>query len=493
MENILVIDDEREVGNFLKVLLNEKGHNVTLSESGKQTKDLLNQGSYGLAIIDVRLPDASGLDLLKDIRRKLPACKIIIMTGYSTVKTAVEAIKLGADDYIEKPFDDIDQLEKQIDDLLVSNNELASNTINTIANEIGFLIGKHPEMKHLAALAYKIASKNVNVLIEGETGTGKEVLARFIHQASSRRDQSFIGINCGALSHSLLESELFGHEKGAFTGAANKRRGIFEIASQGTLLLDEIAETTTSIQVKLLRVLETREYMRIGGEKSQRTNTRIIAASHTNLKEAVTQNKFREDLFYRLDVVKLFIPPLQERPNDVPLFVDHFLKKNLSNLKVSEESMYFLKKYSWPGNIRELSNTIVHLISLNEGEKSVITPDDLPEKIVSDSRNRTTLQKPRLLNNKKTMDLETYLADWKNKIIDSLENFPEQDFAWVEMELRELQQQVSKAFVNESLSLTGGNRKDAARRLNISQRKLRYILNEKDKIIKEQTTLKTEE
>ncbi|WP_082235454.1 sigma-54-dependent transcriptional regulator [Halobacillus massiliensis] len=487
MENILVIDDEREVGNFLKVLLTEKGHPVVLAESGKETKNLLNQGSYGLAIIDVRLPDASGLNLLKDIRRKFPACKIIIMTGYSTVKTAVEAIKLGADDYIEKPFDDIDQLEKQIDDLLLNNNDVASNIIHRIANEIGFLIGKHSEMEHLAAIAYKIASKNVNVLIEGETGTGKEVLARFIHQASVRRDQSFIGINCGALSHSLLESELFGHEKGAFTGAVNKRRGIFEIASQGTLLLDEIAETSTSMQVRLLRVLETREYMRIGGEKSHRTNTRIIAASHTHLKDAVTQNKFRKDLFYRLDVVKLQLPSLRERVNDIPLFVDHFLNKFQSHLKVSEDAMYFLKKYSWPGNIRELSNTILHLISFNEGEKRVITPEDLPEKLVSGIENRAALQRNQVLPHKRERDLESYLSEWNHKIIRSLKNFSDEDFTWIEMELKELQQQVSKAFVKESLSLSDGNRKDAARRLNITERKLRYILNEKDKMIQEQT------
>ncbi|GAB3051890.1 sigma-54-dependent transcriptional regulator [Virgibacillus ainsalahensis] len=484
MDQILVIDDEREVGNFLKALLNEKGYDVTLAASGKETKECLNHENFGLAMIDIRLPDANGLDLLKEIKRKIPLCKTIIMTGYSTVKTAVEAIKLGADDYIEKPFDNIDQLEKQVDTFLFSGSGFAQNTIDTLANDVGFLIGKHSEMKHLATLAYKIASKNVNVLIEGETGTGKEVLARFIHQASSRKDQSFIGINCGALSHSLLESELFGHEKGAFTGATNQRKGIFEIANRGTLLLDEIAEMTQDIQVKLLRVLETREFMRIGGEKTLRTNTQIIAASHANLNRAVSQNKFREDLFYRLDVVKLNIPPLRERRSDIPLFISYFLKKNQSRLKFSETAMNLLQNYSWPGNIRELSNMVTQLTSLIEGEKVIITPDDLPEKIISGfnikSQHQVAVQKPQVHKNE-TMDLKSFLSTWKDWILHSLDNPPKYDFDEIENQLKELDHRVSKEFVNRALLEANGSRKEAARYLNISQRKLRYILNEKNK------------
>jgi two-component system NtrC family response regulator len=484
MDNILVVDDEREVGNFFRVLLNEKGYDMEFAENGNETKELLESSQFVLAIVDVRLPDANGLDLLKEIKRKQPLCKVIIMTGYSTVKTAIEAIRLGADDYIEKPFDDIEILEKQIDILVSNDNQPSQDMIDEIANEIGFLIGNDVEMRHLATLAYKIASKNVNVLLEGETGTGKEVLSRFIHQASSRKDQAFIGINCGALSSSLLESELFGHEKGAFTGAINSRKGIFEIANHGTLLLDEIAETTPEMQVKLLRVLETREYMRIGGEKSRKSNTRIIAASHTNLGDAVSQHKFRADLFYRLDVVKLRIPPLRERNNDIPLLIASFLKKNDSHLIVSDEAMNLLKDYTWPGNIRELWNVVTQLTSLIDMEKKMVTPADLPEKIILGSGVRQKVEQQTTSHQSETTDLNSFLNTWNKRMHHLFGNIVKYDFAKVETELKELEQHVGKMFINKALSEMGGNRKKTATCLNISQRKLRYILNERERIIK---------
>ncbi|WP_029266414.1 sigma-54-dependent transcriptional regulator [Virgibacillus alimentarius] len=483
MDNILVVDDEQEVGNFLSFLLEEKGYRVSVAESGKQTLDLLNDHKFGLAMLDVRLPDANGLDLLKEIKQKLPLCKVIIMTGYSTVKTAVEAIKLGANDYIEKPFEDIDQLEVQID-ALFNDKDYTENTIESLAHGVGFIIGKQAEMKHLVTLAYKIASKNVNVLIEGETGTGKEVLARFIHQASARRDQPFIGINCGALSHALLESELFGHEKGAFTGAVNQRSGIFEIASQGTLLLDEIAEMTPAVQVKLLRVLETREFMRVGGEKPLRTNTRILAASHANLGETVRQQQFREDLFYRLDVVKLQIPSLRERNKDIPLFVSYFLEKNSSSLTFSDEAMNLLKNYSWPGNVRELANTVTQLTTLMDGEKTTITPADLPEKIILGNEIQTrekNSSQPVQTTDDDTTDLKSFLNAWENHMIHSLEDLRNFDFNHIENQIKELEHRVETTFMKQALIEADGNRKEAAHLLNISQRKFRYLLNEKNK------------
>src|SRR5699024_1068232 len=483
MDNILVVDDEQEVGNFLSFLLEEKGYRVSVAESGKQTLDLLNDHKFGLVMLDVRLPDANGLDLLKEIKQKLPLCKVIIMTGYSTVKTAVEAIKLGANDYIEKPFEDIDQLEAQID-ALFNDKDYTENTIESLAHGVGFIIGKQAEMKHLATLAYKIATKNVNVLIEGETGTGKQVLARFIHQASARRDQPFIGINCGALSHALLESELFGHEKGAFTGAVNQRSGIFEIASQGTLLLDEIAEMTPAVQVKLLRVLETREFMRVGGEKPLRTNTRILAASHANLGETVRQQQFREDLFYRLDVVKLQIPSLRERNKDIPLFVSYFLEKNSSSLTFSDEAMNLLKNYSWPGNVRELANTVTQLTTLMDGEETTITPAELPEKIILGNElqtRETNSSQPVQTTDDDTTDLKSFLNAWENHMIHSLEDLRNFDFNHIENQIKELEHRVETTFVKQALIEADGNRKEAAHLLNISQRKFRYLLNEKNK------------
>lgn len=310
-------------------------------------------------MIDLKLPDSNGLQLFKQLKTKQPACKAIVMTGYSTVETAVEAIKLGASDYIEKPFDDIDQIENQIEQLISKDLTRDQDDIQKLAGSLGFIIGENEKMKHLLTIAYKIANKNVNVLIEGETGTGKEVLARFIHQASQREHQPFIGVNCGALSESLLESELFGHEKGAFTGATQLRKGLFEIASNGTLFLDEIAEASPQIQVKLLRIIETREFMRIGSEKVMRTNTRVLAASHANLVDAVKQRKFREDLLYRLNVVKLHLPTLRERKEEIPLLISYFLKKHAdSNVSFSKEAIELMQEHDWPENIRELLNII---------------------------------------------------------------------------------------------------------------------------------------
>ncbi|MCL5056459.1 MAG: sigma-54 dependent transcriptional regulator [Actinobacteria bacterium] len=254
------------------------------------------------------------------------------------------------------------------------------------SRRVGFQVGTTVQMNRLASIAGKIARKSVNVLIQGETGTGKEVLARFIHAASSRSDRIFIPVNCGALPDNLLDSELFGHEKGAFTGASGQRKGIFELANQGTLFLDEIGEASPSIQVKLLRVLETGEFLRIGGEKPIRTDVRIIAATNVDLEEAVRGNLFREDLFYRLDVVRLTVPPLRDRRNDIPQLVSHFIKRNADkreqeSLDVSPGAMELFMNYGWPGNVRELSNTVEQAVALCDGP--VILPGHIPEKIAS--------------------------------------------------------------------------------------------------------------
>ncbi|ANB61328.1 sigma-54-dependent transcriptional regulator [Anoxybacteroides amylolyticum] len=474
MRHILVVDDEREVGTFFRHLLEEKGYHVTLGFSGQDFFQLIRQHRFDLALIDVKLPDTNGLDLLKQLKLSLPACKVVVMTGYSTVKTAVEAIKYGANDYVEKPFDDIDQLEQLIDGLLHSGATSAQNDMYKLAETLGFMVGTNKEMNDLLKLAYKIAKKNVNVLIEGETGTGKEVLAHFIHSASMRYDQPFIGINCGAVSETLLESELFGHEKGAFTGAIKEKKGMFEIANRGTLFLDEIGEATLATQVKLLRVLETGEYIRVGGEAIRKTNTRIIAASHVNLAKAVEEKTFREDLLYRLDVVKLTIPPLRERLGDLPLLVDYFLKKLHSPLSFSEESLAYMSQYHWPGNVRELFNVVKRAVTLAEGETAVITPPYLPEKLKPSHTSMPTVAKKT-----SDTDLETYLHEWTNDVLSLWKKNEPIDLEYVLSLVKELETTIGRSFVMKTLKETIGNRKETAERLNITVRKLRYLLKEK--------------
>ncbi|MBE3569585.1 MAG: sigma-54-dependent Fis family transcriptional regulator [Bacillales bacterium] len=478
MANILVIDDEMEVGTFFLHFLEEKGFHVKIGFNGEDFRHLIQEQSFDLAFIDVKLPDANGLDLLKQMKKTTPSCQVIIMTGYSTVKTAIEAIKNGASDYIEKPFDDLDQLETLIEELLNTRSTSSDSDVYKLSESLGFIIGKNKEMNDLVKLAYKIAKKNVNVLIEGETGTGKEVLAHFIHSASMRSDQPFFGINCGAISETLLESELFGHEKGAFTGAVKEKKGIFEIASKGTLFLDEIGEASLSTQVKLLRVLETGESIRVGGEAIRRTNTRIIAASHVDLAQAAAEKTFREDLLYRLDVVKLTLPPLRKRIEDLPLLIEFFLQKLQTNLSFSEDTIEQMKQYHWPGNIRELLNVIKRAVTLAEGETTIITPHYLPDKM------KTAAPSPQIelfneKNNDDDTDLETYLNEWTSYILELWKNNREVDLEQVLSSVKELEMQIGRSFVMKTLKQTVGNRKKAAEQLNISVRKLRYLLKEK--------------
>ncbi|MDQ0162893.1 sigma-54-dependent transcriptional regulator [Aeribacillus alveayuensis] len=477
MKNILIIDDEKEVGNFFRHLLEEKGYTVKVGLNGEDFKKFIQQDLFDLALIDVKLPDTNGLELLKQLKATHPLCKVVIMTGYSTVKTAVEAIKNGASDYIEKPFDDITQLEQTLENLL-SDEEASSQTdVDKLADTLGFIIGNNQGMNELVKLARKIAKKNINVLIEGETGTGKEVLAHFIHHMSLRYDQPFIRINCGAVSETLLESELFGHEKGAFTGAIKQKKGIFEVANNGTLFLDEIGEASQAIQVQLLRVLETGEYIRVGGESIRKTNTRIIAATNKNLAQAVQEKTFREDLLYRLDVVKLSIPPLRKRMEDLPLYLDHFLKKlGASHLAFSNESIKLMKSYSWPGNVRELFNIVKRAVTLADGETNTITPKYLPDKLKSNSDSQKN--EWNLVND----DLEAYLTEWTNQILSFWKEQDHIDLEKVLASVKNLEKQIGRLFVLKALKKHAGNRKQTAEDLNISNRKLRYLLNEKGKM-----------
>lgn len=368
--NVLIIDDEESVCNFFRRLLDRKGCRTVTAVSESQALRALEGSPFQVAMVDLKLPDTDGLTLLKHIKRKQPNCEVIIMTGFSTIQTAVKAMQMGAYQYVEKPFDDIKQIEWLIQEAAASasqGKQKDEEEWSQFARAQGFLVGNTPDMRQLASLAYRLAKKDISILIQGETGTGKEVLARFIHATSNRAEQMFIPINCGALSDNLLESELFGHERGSFTGAGQMRRGIFELANNGTLFLDEVGEASLAIQVKLLRVLETGEFMRVGGEKMVHSDVRVISASNVDLEQAMLGRDFREDLFYRLNVVKLEIPPLRARQQDIPMLAEHFVRQLNPHLTLSAEITQLLCAYDWPGNIRELSNTIRQAVALCDG------------------------------------------------------------------------------------------------------------------------------
>lgn len=377
---ILIIDDEADVCTFFRRLLMRGGYGVTTAVNEPEALRALAENVYSVALVDLKLPDTDGLTLLQTIKTRQSGCEVIIMTGYSTIKTAVTAMQLGAYAYLEKPFDEIGEVEALIAKaatygLNLSQGNQVCEEWSEVAQGVGFQVGNSSSMRRLVSLAYKIAGKNINVLIQGKTGTGKEVLARFVHAASGRAEQPFIPVNCGALPENLLESELFGHEKGAFTGAGQARKGIFELANRGTLLLDEIGDASPQIQVKLLRVLETGEFMRVGGEKTIKTDVRILAATNVDLEEAIREKTFREDLFYRLNVVRLEIPPLRSRAEDIPRLAEHFVHQHNPGLRLSPGALRLLSEHSWPGNIRELANVIRRAVVMCGGES--ILPEHL--------------------------------------------------------------------------------------------------------------------
>lgn len=473
LKHILIVEDEIELGRFLSRLIELKGFKTTHVKSGNEFDKITDFSPFALAFIDVRLPDRNGIDVLKTMKRSAPHCQCVIMTGYSTVKIAVDAIKHGATDFIEKPFEDINMIDQLIDHLLLhpQNKQDGKEAYQLIAEELGCFLGNSRPMHQLYELAYKIASKQVTVLIEGETGTGKEVLTKFIHAASGRSEGPLLNINCGALSESLLESELFGHVKGSFTGALTDRAGYFEAASSGTLFLDEVAEASLSTQVKLLRVLETGEFIKIGGTKTERTSARIIAASHVNLEEAVKRGTFREDLLFRLDVVKLVIPPLRERKEDIPFLVDLLVKRYGESIKFSYDSLELLSQYDWPGNMRELSNTIRRTAAIST-EGAVITPDLLPSRITRQSKSFPVAP---------SVEPVRFPDEWmkfSEKVLDIYNGQEEQTLDDVLSLIKKMEKRTAAALIRKSLHETAGSRKETAQKLGVSPRRLRYYLNE---------------
>ena len=383
---ILVVDDEAIIRESLRDWLSDAGHQVLTAENGPQALEIVEKDKPGIAVVDLVMPGMDGIELLKKAREVSPSIEVIIITAYASIPTAIAAIREGAYDYIEKPFspEKVELLIKK----LVEHQRLIEENISLhqkLEKRYRFenIIAKSAKMQQIIELIKVVAKSNATVLTTGESGTGKELVARAVHSQSYRKDKPFVPVSCAALPESLLESELFGHEKGAFTGAHAQRKGKFEFANRGTLFLDEIGEMSANIQVHLLRVLEEKAFTRVGGNELIKVDVRIISATNKDIEKAVASGQFREDLYYRLNVVTIELPPLRERKEDIPLLAQHFLKEfALENQKeisgFSPEVTDFLLKYQWPGNVRELENTIERSVIL--AQNSYIEIADLLQK-----------------------------------------------------------------------------------------------------------------
>lgn len=477
-KRMLIVDDETEVTSFFTYLLRQKNCDVTVANTGKDVDRLLRGQPAGFhaALVDLKLPDADGLELLRRIKAAQPSCEVLIMTGYSTIKSAVTAMQWGAKDYLEKPFDDLDSLERIIDAVLESSGH-EEDELSKEAAQYGIMYAEGSPMAKVIAIAKKLAKKAIHILIEGETGTGKELMARFLHGASSRSQQPFVAFNCGAVPESLLESELFGYEKGAFTGALKARKGLFELAHNGTLFLDEIGEAPPSIQVKLLRTLETGEFMRIGAEQVGQSNIRFLSATNRNLEHEVEMNRFRSDLLYRLEGIKLSIPPLRERLQDIPAIAHAFLQKRSGSPKaIDPNALELLQRYDWPGNVRQLINVLNQTIALHECD--TIGPEHLPailrEKPALPAPSSAATGQHALLR-----EIDFECERFVEAIARKVTSIEEVDFDYVIKRIKLLEGEVGRTIIEKGLSETRGDRKLLSKKLNITKRTIRYILNEK--------------
>lgn len=436
---ILVIDDEEHMCWALERAMRQEGYQVLTATRGKRGLELLREEAPSLVILDLKMPEMDGLEVLKLIKEIQPKLPVIMLTAHGTIETAIDAMKMGATDYLTKPFD-LDELKliiKQnlrLSQLVTEVNFLRSELTKKYRN----MVGKSSAMQEVYHLIEKVSKSNATVLVTGESGTGKEVAAVAIHQNSSRSDGPFVPVNCAALPEQLLESELFGHEKGAFTGAVARKLGRFELADKGTIFLDEIAEMPLSMQVKLLRVIQERSFERVGGTETLNVDVRVIAATNRDLSQAIEQGQFREDLYYRLNVIQIKLPPLRERTEDIPILAQHFLEKFRGIYMVnsiSPEAIDLLCKYHWPGNIRELQNVIERAAIICHG--SEITPDHLPKELSNSPKGSTG----------------------------AIIRFPEQGLSLEELE---------KELIIKALEKSGGNQTKAAQLLGITRSALLY-------------------
>ena len=445
--SILVVDDNAGIREAVeKILEKEETYTVFTASNGEEAVKILQQNTIAVLLTDLRMPKVDGLELLKIAKTISEDIEVILITGHATVEVAVEVMKDGAFDFIQKPFNKTTVLKtvrKAIEKRgLVLENRTLHEKLNTI-RETDSIIGKSSAIRKVIELAAQVASSSATILISGESGVGKEIVALAIHDFSSRNKKSFIKVSCAALPETLLEAELFGYERGAFTGAVSRKEGRFELASEGTLFLDEVGDINPSVQVKLLRVLQNGEFERLGSGKTLQANVRLIAATNASLKELVKKKMFREDLYYRLNVINIEIPPLRERKEDIPLLAHHFLdvyskKNNRAITGITKDTMSILQEHNWPGNVRELENTIERAVILTK--ESEITPSDLPPDL--------------LINLDKTENITIY-----NKTLSiPLGKIPLKD--------------IEKMVMEETLKQSGGNKNIASKILGVSARTL---------------------
>jgi len=453
-KRILIVDDEEGMREYLTVALEKEGYRIDTAGDGAEALAKFEKGGYDVVLEDLKMPRMGGIELLRKIKETDAHIPVIIMTAFSTWDSAVEAMRLGAYDYVKKPFDnyEIKSVIRRALELVERLRRAKEENRDVVYFDN--LIGNSPHIKDLKKLIRRIAPTDSTVLIQGESGVGKELVARAIHSYSQRSEEPFIVVNCGAFNENLLESELFGHVRGSFTGAISDKKGLFLVADKGTVFLDEIAEMSRQTQVKLLRVLEQRVFMPVGSTKAQKVDVRFIAATNKILAEEVKKETFREDLFYRLNVIRIDIPPLRERKEDIPLLAGHFIARYVASMNksvkdVSQGASEVLMSYDWPGNVRELDNTIQRAIAMADGD--VITLDDLvvshripfPASELVEAEG-SEMMSPGIHLPEKGIDLEEHLSG------------------------------IERTYILKALEKTGGNITNAAALLKMSFRSLRY-------------------
>jgi len=451
MAKILVVDDELSMREFLDIFLTKEGYEVVTAEGGQQACDLLESTYVDLVISDIKMPGVDGLGVLRAAKGVDPDLPVLMITAFASHESAVEAMKLGAYDYITKPFQ-VDEIRHIIANAL-ERRELSRENIalkQQLEQRYGFgnLIGSHPRMLEIYDLIRRIAPMPTNIMIVGETGTGKELVARSIHVNSARENAPFVVINCGAIPSELLESELFGHKKGSFTGAFNDKRGLFEMAGKGTVFLDEVGELPLALQVKLLRVIQEKRILPVGATTETPVDVRLVCATNRNLEEEVEQGRFREDLYYRLNVIQIEVPPLRDRRSDIPILAEFFLEKYAQLLekpirRISTETMSYLQSYGYPGNVRELENIIERALALEATD--VVMAESLPPHVRSQHLDMSRLRR-QLVIPPQGIDLDEVISE------------------------------IEKDLISQAMQMSNGLKKNAAKLLGITFRSFRYRL-----------------
>jgi two-component system response regulator PilR (NtrC family) len=446
---ILVADDERSIRELLAIVLRRDGYEVILAENGRTALNVLEQEPIDLLISDIKMPDMSGVEVLRAAKQVDQDILGIMITAFASTESAVEALRMGAYDYVSKPFD-VDELKIIVRNALERRQLRQENLLLKRAlqssHQFSSIVGRSETMLAVFKLIETVAPTNSTILVTGESGTGKELVARAIHFNSLRRDRPFVAVNCGALPEQLLESELFGHMRGSFTGASANKKGLVEVADRGTIFLDELGEMSPMMQVKLLRVLQERRFRRVGGTEEVDANIRVIAATNQDLAKMVADGRFREDLYYRVNVIQVQLPPLRDRQEDIPLLAGHFLEKFREQMgknvaSISQEAIGYLERYDWPGNIRELENVIERAVALESS--AAILPDSLPPQLrgLPSKNGQTVTQLPDA-----GFDLEAHVEN------------------------------VERDYIAQALKRAGGKQSKAAELLGMSFRSFRYYV-----------------